>query len=123
MTEQPKRPRFRGGKNVAMKVPAHRYEATVAFYEETLGLERLPEHDTPSFAFGPMTLWIDRVPHLSQSELWLEVQCDDAEQAEDWLRSQGVPRGDALEPLPGDFKGYWIVAPPDIVHLVSQPGQ
>ena len=117
------RPAFRGGKNVAMKVPAHHYDATVAFYEDVLGVERLPGYDTPVFAFGPITLWIDRVPHLSQAELWLEVEADDTTAARDWLEQHGVPREDALEPLPADFDGCWVLAPSDIVHLVAAPGQ
>ena len=31
-------PAFTGGRNVAIKVPEHAFEATVAFYRDTLGL-------------------------------------------------------------------------------------
>jgi catechol 2,3-dioxygenase-like lactoylglutathione lyase family enzyme len=117
------RPDFRGGSNIAMKVPSHRFDATVAFYEDVLGLARVAGHETPVFAFGAATLWIDLVPHLSQTEVWLEVECEDVEGADAWLREQGVAREDALEPLPEGFRGFWIVAPPDVVHLVSEPGQ
>lgn len=30
---------FSGGRNIAMKVPPHQYEATLRFYVEVLGLE------------------------------------------------------------------------------------
>ena len=50
---------FRGGRNIAMKVPPHRWEATVAFYERTLGLAgRRREHASVAFEFGPTVLWI-----------------------------------------------------------------
>lgn len=117
------RPHFEGGPNIAMKVPSHRFDATVAFYAEVLGLERLAEHETPAFAFGASTLWIDRVPHLSQTEVWLEVRCDDAEAASDWLRDHGIVHAEALEPLPEEFRGTWVLAPSDVVHLVAEPGQ
>lgn len=37
------RPRFAPGRNIAMKVPAHEFEATVGFYRDTLGLTLLDE--------------------------------------------------------------------------------
>ena len=29
---------FRGGRNIAMKLPPHQYEAMITFYRDTLGL-------------------------------------------------------------------------------------
>ena len=55
---------FRGGRNIAMKVPPHRWEATVA--------------------------------------------------------SSGAVRCDAVEPLPPDLEGFWVVSPADVVHLVTR---
>ena len=62
-----------GGVNIAMKVPAHQYEAVVAFYRETLGCEEIAGGDDISFRFGPNRLWIDRVSQMSQAEIWLEL--------------------------------------------------
>jgi catechol 2,3-dioxygenase-like lactoylglutathione lyase family enzyme len=66
--------KFTGGRNIAMKVPPHVYEATVQFYRDVLGLKEITKH-APSvgFEFGSNQLWIDRVPGMSQAETWLEV--------------------------------------------------
>lgn len=34
---------------------------------------------------------------------------------------QGVVRCDAVEPLPADFKGGWIMNPCGIVHMLREP--
>lgn len=61
-TQCGERPRFWGGKNIAMKVPPHQYAATVAFYRDTLGLPLLRQaEDGCGFELGPVGLWIDRV--------------------------------------------------------------
>ena len=46
---QDDKPDFRAGQNIAMKVPAHEFEATVAFYRNVAGLEQLQssESSTP----------------------------------------------------------------------------
>ena len=63
---------FRAGQNIAMKVPAHEFDATVAFYKDVVGLEQLQSsEDSIAFHFGRLRLWIDRCPHLSRSEVWL----------------------------------------------------
>lgn len=117
-------PRFAGGRNIAMKVPAHQWEATVAFYRDVLRLEVLP-NDGPSaaFRFGEACLWIDRCAQLSQAEIWLEVQTDDLAAATERLAAANVVRCDAIEPLPAGFKGFWIVNPAGIVHLVAHPSE
>ncbi|MGI9433647.1 MAG: hypothetical protein ACR2Q4_02250 [Geminicoccaceae bacterium] len=112
--------RFRAGPNIAMKVPPHQFSSTVAFYRDVL---RLPQLESPgtseSFAFGGMRLWIDRVERISQAEIWLEIQCDDTEAAARELAAAGVVRCDEIEPLPGDFDGFWITNPGGIVHLID----
>lgn len=112
--------RFEGGKNIAMKVPPHQYEATVAFYRDLLGLEQIagPSGDSVGFKFGTNNLWIDRVPSMSQAELWLELVTDDTAEAADTLKKAGVVRCDDIEDLGGNFDGYWIASPAAIVHLV-----
>lgn len=50
---------FRGGKNIAMKVPTHQYDSTVLSYRDVLGFEEIERH-LPSvvFAFGNNNLRI-----------------------------------------------------------------
>lgn len=114
------RPAFTGGRNIALKLPPHQVDATIAFYRDVLGLATIDEF-APAvvFAFGPNRLWIDVVPALSQAELWLEVRTDDAGRAAKHLAAAGVVRCDAIEPLPDDFDGFWVASPAGTVHLVA----
>jgi len=116
---------FAGGRNIAMKVPPYQWTATVAFYRDTLGLRELDNPFTSGpqsvgFAFGPNRLWIDRVPGMSQAELWLQVTTVDTEAAADHLATVGVARCDEIEPLDSD-SAFWVASPAGIVHLVSEP--
>lgn len=114
---------FEAGRNIAMKVPPHQYEATVRFYRDTLGFESASaEPQAVAFKFGSCTLWIDSVAGLSQAEIWLEVVTDDVEKGAEALRAQGVVRCDEIEPLPRGFSGFWIMNPASIVHLVCKEG-
>ncbi len=116
--------KFAGGRNIAMKVPPHAYEATVQFYRDVLGLKEIAEH-APSvgFEFGSNTLWIDRVPGISQAETWLEVVTDNLEAASDHLRAAGIVRCDEIEPLPQGFKAFWVASPASIVHLICKDSE
>lgn len=117
---------FSPGRNIAMKIPAHEYEHTVRFYREVLALRELTpaaadEADaTPRFDFGGKVLWLDRVPGLSQSELWLEVVTDDIEAAAAHLQREGCARRDEIEALPDGFAAFWVSSPCNIIHLVAQ---
>ncbi len=112
---------FEGGKNIAMKVPPHQYEATVRFYRDLLRLQQIdgPAGDAVGFKFGANNLWIDRVPGMSQAELWLEIVTNDTAGAARALADAGVVRCDDIEKLGSDFDGYWISSPAAIVHLVD----
>ena len=114
--------RFQGGRNIALKLPAHQFDATVRFYDEVLRLPRLAEFE-PSvvFEFGANRLWLDRVEALSQAELWLEVEASDTRKAAQHLAQAGVVRCDEIEALPKDFDGFWIASPASIIHLVYGP--
>ncbi|OOG23724.1 hypothetical protein B1C78_10605 [Thioalkalivibrio denitrificans] len=116
------KPVFRGGRNIAMKVPPHLYDATVRFYRDVIGL---PVIEAPSavFEFGACRLWIDSVDGVSQAELWLELNTDNVKAAAAHLKSAGVVRRDEIEPLPEGFEGYWISSPASIIHLVCPPGE
>ena len=114
--------KFEAGNNIAMKVPPHEFEATVAFYREILELKELTpreENASPRFDFAGKVLWIDCVEGCSQAEIWLEVISDNPAEAARYLKTAGVARCDAIEPLPGDFNGFWISSPCNIIHLVS----
>ncbi len=113
-------PKFRAGRNMAMKVPAHEFEATVEFYRDIISLP-LAEGDEPGivFAFGDKQLWIDKADHLSQAEIWLEILTDDVRAAELYCRENGILRRDEIEKLPRGFAGFWICSPANIIHLVS----
>ncbi len=118
---------FAGGRNIAMKVPPHLWEATVRFYRDVLALEIIEQATTVpmsvAFEFGANRLWIDRVDGLSQAELWLELTADDVQAAAEHLKSAGVVRRDEIEQLPAGFEGFWIQNPAAIIHLVSKANQ
>lgn len=118
------KPQFEPGKNLAMKVPPHEFEKTVRFYRDILGFEEIKESQSANsysvrFMFGDKILWIDRVETLSQAELWLEIVTDDIQAASEYLGSKGCVRRDEIEPLPQNFKGFWLANPANIIHLVS----
>ena len=117
------KPAFRPGTNIAMKVPMHEFDKTVAFYRDVLGFEQKqassPDRfDSVVFDFGGKNLWIDSIAGLSQAEIWLEVETDDTEQAGAYLADMGCVRRDEVEPLPPDFRGFWICNPANIIHLI-----
>jgi catechol 2,3-dioxygenase-like lactoylglutathione lyase family enzyme len=114
-------PKFAAGHNIAMKIPSHEFSRTVEFYRDILGLP-LIEEEVPNivFEFGGMRLWLDKVDHISQAEIWLEIESNDVEAAAEYLKGHGLTRRDDIEPLPEGFKGFWISNPANIIHLVSQ---
>ncbi|HXP35031.1 MAG TPA: hypothetical protein VN827_05760 [Chthoniobacterales bacterium] len=115
-------PQFSGGANIAIKCPAHTYEATVAFYRDTLALPLIEEESEACiFQFGPNRLWIDKVPNLSHPDIWLEVETNDTEAASSFLNVHGVARRDEVENLREDFNGFFISDPAGVIHLVVGP--
>lgn len=105
------------GKNIAIKVPAHRWAATVAFYRDRVGLRQTKATpETAAFEFGAMTLWVDRVERQSQVDVWLELFADDPGGA---LARLGSPKRDELEPLDG-VDGHWTSDPAGTVLLVRR---
>ena len=116
-----KQVKFKAGKNIAMKVPAHQYQQTVEFYKDIISLRQIKEYEPETvFKFGDKNLWIDKVNYMSQSEIWLEIECDDINEAEKYLESQGVVRRDEIEKLPKGLQAFWISSPSDIIHLISK---
>lgn len=72
------------------------------------------------FEFGEQRLWLDKVDHMSQAEIWLGIRSDNIEVAAEYLKSFGVTRRDEIELLPKGFKGFWINNSAKIIHLISQ---
>lgn len=106
---------IRPGKNIAIKVPLYKWDETVAFYRDKVGLAAVKTlTNSTGFAFGDMTLWIDRVEKQSQVDVWLELFSDHPDQALERLES---PRRDELEPL-DDVNGLWTSDPAGVVLLV-----
>ena len=117
------KPRFSPGNNIAIKVPAHEYEDTVAFYRDILGFEQTQVNspdsiESTTFRFGEKLLWIDKIASLSQAEIWLEVITDDIDKASEYLNNKLSIRRDEIEPLPNGVNGFWISSPSDIIHLI-----
>ncbi|MER7458831.1 hypothetical protein [Micromonospora sp. NPDC126480] len=113
-------PRFTGGTNIALKIPKFRFDATVAFYRDTLRLPDLGEfRGAQRFQFGPVRLWLDRVDNYSQTDVWLELNTDAPDAAAAYLADAGVPIRDEIEPV--DFMtAHWISDPAGVIHLVSR---
>lgn len=119
------KPAFTPGKNIAVKVPSHEFEQMVHFYRDVLGLRPRDagspdQFESIAFEFGDKNLWIDRIDGISQAEVWLEIQTDNATEARHYLEAQGCVIRDEIEPLPPDFNGFWLSSPSNTIHLVSE---
>ncbi|MFF3226754.1 VOC family protein [Nocardia suismassiliense] len=123
-------PTFRGGHNIAMKLPKAQFDRTVAFYRNTLGMEVTDNSgeavaegviQSAAIQFGPVTLWLDRVDNYARADLWLELFTDDVDRATEHLAAHGVPVQDELEPLPSTMNAHWISNPVGIPHIVRLP--
>jgi predicted enzyme related to lactoylglutathione lyase len=113
--------RFSAGTNIAMKVPLHQYDATVAFYRDVVGLIVKNQADAWTvFEFGEISLWIDKVPSQSRTDIWLQLTTDNLADAIGHMLDADVPIRDELEPLEG-VNGHWISDPAGTVLLVQQP--
>ena len=111
-----------GGINIAMKVPTHQYEATVAFYRDIVGLKPFTEKPgNVGFIHGPNRLWIDEASNYTQAEIWLELFTPDFQQAAERLGAAGVVRNDAIEDLGEGFRGGWFFNPAGVPHMVREP--
>jgi catechol 2,3-dioxygenase-like lactoylglutathione lyase family enzyme len=122
-------PSFAGSVNIAMKIPRADYDATVAFYRDTLGLPvtTADASSTPTVSathavqFGPNTLWLDRVDTYSQPDIWLEVHTDDLDSATHRLANDGIGTCDEIEPIVGaPFRSHWIKNPAGVVHHLAE---
>ncbi|PSK93636.1 glyoxalase/bleomycin resistance protein/dioxygenase superfamily protein [Murinocardiopsis flavida] len=123
-------PTFRGGHNIAMKLPKAQFDHTIAFYRDILGMAVTDESgaavagivaQSASVQLGPVTLWFDRVDNYARADLWLELFTDDVDQAARHLAAHGVAVQDELEPFPPGMNAHWISNPVGIPHIVRRP--
>lgn len=117
---------FKGGVNIAIKIPKGKYEATVAFYRDTLKLEvteKPIENPTVSrtheVKFGNNIVWLDCVDNYSHSETWLEIKTNNINEATKYLKSKGVEPCDELEEIPDNM--HWIMDPAGTVFILNEP--
>ncbi len=104
-----------------MKIPPAEFEATVCFYQDVVGLPQLDSHRPHHvFQFGSSFLWLDCVPGVHQTEIWLELLTSDTAIADDYLSRSGVERCDSVEELPPGFDGFWVRSPTSVVHLITR---
>ena len=110
-------PTFTAGLNIAMKIPLQHYEATVAFYRDTLAfaVEEQASTGAPTVSrthkvsFGPNTLWLDCVDNYSEPDLWLELHTDDLDAAVGVMAAAGIRPCDEVEPLNEQGqRSHWI---------------
>ncbi|TYR35729.1 hypothetical protein FXV77_11625 [Sphingobacterium phlebotomi] len=89
--------RFKGGVNIAMKIPPEKYDETVAFYRDILlfdveevSITHPTVLATHRLEFGQNILWLDCVEGITDSKIWLEMCTGDVESATNYLRVNDV---------------------------------
>jgi catechol 2,3-dioxygenase-like lactoylglutathione lyase family enzyme len=117
--------KFEAGINIALKIPKHRYEETVAFYRDILKLEVIEKpienktiSKTHRVAFGHAVIWLDCVDNYTHSETWLQLTTPNVEEATQYLLSKGVETRDELEELPENM--HWISDPSGTVFNLQE---
>ncbi len=116
----PQKPTFRGGRNIALKVPAHQFDATIESYCR-LGIPILDQSSIHiAFQFGSIHLHVDKVANLSQAEIRLEFVVSDVKAAAPYSEQANFVRCDEVEQLPEDYLGFWVASPSSIVHLDTE---
>jgi hypothetical protein len=119
MSEPPHPPEFRGSQNMAMKIPAAEFDATLAFYRDVLRLPLLEAYRPRTvFRFGSHLLWLDRVEHLARVEIWLEILASDTAAAKQHFAAHSIEQCGEVEKLPASFDGFFVRSPASLVHLV-----
>lgn len=116
--------KFKGGINIAIKIPKSKYDKTVAFYRDILKLEveEKPISNptvsrTHQVKFGNNVLWLDCLDNYTHSETWLELTVDNVAQATRYLNENGIDTCDEIEQLPENM--HWITDPAGTVFIVK----
>jgi len=101
-----------------MKIPPAEYESTLRFYRDVVGLRQLESYKPDSvFQFGSSLLWLDCMPEVKQTEVWLELLTSDTTLAAEYLSRSGVEGCDSVEKLPPGLESFWVRSPAPILHL------
>jgi predicted enzyme related to lactoylglutathione lyase len=116
---------FKGGINIAVKIPKAKYNETVAFYRDVLKLEVEEKPiDNPTVSrthevkFGGNILWLDCVDNYTHSETWLELRTNDVDEATAYLKLNGTQTCDELEEIPDNM--HWITDPAGTVFILGK---
>ena len=116
---------FKGGVNIAIKIPKSKYEQTVAFYRDILQLEVSEKpitnptvSRTHEVKFGNNVVWLDCVDNYTHSQVWLELRTPDVQQATEYLQSKGIHTCDELEEIPAE--AHWIMDPAGTVFILDK---
>lgn len=113
------RTEFKGGNNIAIKIPKFKYDETVHFYKEVIELPYLGFiSESHAFQFGDATLWLDCMDNYSQQDVWLEIQTDHMKAAADYLKENHINRRDEVE-VHENSDGYWISDPSGTILRVN----
>lgn len=120
-------PIFKGGPNIALKIPKSKYDKTVAFYRDTLkfDVKEIAISNNPTISrshkvtFGNNTLWLDCIDNYTRTETWLELNTEDVEEATAYLRQNGTETCDEIEKIPAGT--HWITDPAGNVFILKQP--
>ncbi|WP_270087641.1 VOC family protein [Sphingobacterium sp. SYP-B4668] len=115
-----------GGKNIALKLSPSKYEETVRFYTQILGLPasevESPDHPTvkksTKIQFGENTLWLDLMIAETPPQAWLELLTDDMAATEEHLQQHGIEFEDHLEQIPAHM--HWIRDPAGNVFILKE---
>ena len=118
-------PLFKGGLNIAIKIPKNRFEATLLFYRDILGFkiekdEEGKQRESYFCEFGNNRLWFDMVENYSQTDVWLELKTSNIKQARKYLNDKGVCFRDELEAFPPDLNANWVSEPAGVVLLLNE---
>ncbi|RZK38955.1 MAG: hypothetical protein EOO90_20505 [Pedobacter sp.] len=118
-------PTFEAGINIAIKIPKHKYEKTVAFYRDIL---KLPVEEKPiknptvsrthEVKFGHNIIWLDCVDSFTRSETWLQLTVPNIEEATEYLLSNDVIPCDEIEEIPENM--HWIMDPAGTVSNLQE---
>ncbi|KAJ9467984.1 hypothetical protein DIPPA_23048 [Diplonema papillatum] len=114
---------FTGGSNVIVKCPTHKYDSTVAFYRDILGLTvEASTRDTCKIRWGRKTyLWVLKQDRLAHPCVWLTIEADDVAKAREVVQKREFLRGE-IDPLSEGTASFWVSPLNDMVHLVKPPG-
>ena len=120
--------KFEAGINIAIKLPKHKYDETVAFYRDILRLEvKEVAIDNPtvsrthSVQFGNNVIWLDCVDNYTHSETWLQLTVPDVEEATSYLKQNGVETCDEIEEIPKNM--HWIMDPSGTVFNLQKKSE